>query len=816
MHDQAAGKNALAEILIGLYALETGLVKTEELLAALQFWGLDRSIAFRKILMDHFQLNHRAIALFQGRIDEDLKKHGGNLKECVAAHESAHDLLPYLIDIADQEIRQAFELVTRGVETETSTQTALVDQSQNGSQRFLLIEKISEGGHGEIWAAQDTELGRQVAVKLVNARHATDDYLRRQLVREAEMMGRMNHPGIPPIYSLGRLKSGDPFFAMKFVPKGDFQYQIRQFHQAKLSSAYTAGQRAIEFQNLVQQLIQICQTMQYAHAAKIIHRDLKPGNILVGDFGEIFVTDWGCARSLGGDHTDINRDSAKNSGNMGSGHASPSPASRVGSMSYIPPEQFHGRTEEQSPRSDIFCIGGILYAILTGKAPFEKTAQFSSEERAADFHLIEPVEINKSVDPALQKICMKALMFHQRDRYQTAGDMADDLKRWLADEPVAAWPNEPAGRRVRRWMKRHRSIVSVAVSISIAGFVGLLAHDIQMRWERDQTRIAEQKATKAKQKAEIAEQTARIERNHAVASTEKAIVNSMRLFEQVAGDMRYVPGNESDRLALSELVRKDLEDYLAVVPEDLELQLRLVGVIRESANIARYMGQYDVARPFYDQAIGRANLHASDLRFMALKIQVLADYADMELARNEIERARQWIEQAAGLLSKVGPEENMGLNLMLVLATADLWFHEGNYDKAIQHATAALGLLEKAAFPEEVTVKLRLVGLDLQGESLLKKHQHKEALERYSEIIRLAESRNQIDPDYRYFLATALYQRVESGQGQGRTPAEIAADHEKSMRMITELTGNYPSVASYKELRQKVKTQSARLRQDAK
>ena len=169
-------------------------------------------------------------------------------------------------------------------------------------ERFELIKPYAKGGIGQVWLARDRELQREVAVKEIQARYVDRAGLRARFLLEAEITGNLEHPGIVPVYSLGRNASGRPFYAMRFIRGETLSAAIKQFHVARKEDAEKAGRRShstwgIEFQQLLRRFLDVCDAMEYAHSRGVIHRDLKPGNIMLGQYGEALVVDWGLAKA---------------------------------------------------------------------------------------------------------------------------------------------------------------------------------------------------------------------------------------------------------------------------------------------------------------------------------------------------------------------------------------------------------------------------------------------------------------------------------------------------------------------------------------
>src|SRR5262249_28753471 len=209
--------------------------------------------------------------------------------------------------------------------------------------------------------------------------------------------------------------------------------------------------------------------MGVAHSRGIIHRDLKPANVMLGDYGETLVVDWGLARNMAeppvegveGFLADVSNEPTRTrQGQV------------MGTPAYMAPEQAAGLNDRVGRPSDIYSLGAILYQILTGRPPFDSTLDVPSildEVKTGQFQ--SPRQMEPRTPAALEAICLKAMSMRLEDRYATAGDLAAEVERWLADEPVTAYP-EPALDRWRRWGRKHRTLVLTGALVLVLGVVG--------------------------------------------------------------------------------------------------------------------------------------------------------------------------------------------------------------------------------------------------------------------------------------------------------------------------------------------------------
>jgi len=335
-------------------------------------------------------------------------------------------------------------------------------------ENYDTADEIARGGMGRIIAATDRRLGRPVALKELLA-PGPDSAMRFR--REALITARLQHPAIVPVYEAGQWPSGEPFFAMKLVSGKPLDAVIADCHTFEDRLA------------LLPSVTAVCDAIAYAHAQRIVHRDLKPSNVLVGDFGETVVIDWGLAKDL--DVPEPTRIAAENAEHAepGSDLATFVPAERtstgtrgstltiagavMGTPAYMPPEQARGDAVDE--RADVFSLGAMLYHVLAGTPPYG--AKIASEVIAAAITgKVVPLRQRAPRAPAdLVAIVDRAMSHEPEGRYRTARELAEELRRYQTGQLVGAH-TYTAWERVGRFVRRHRAAVTIA-AIAVVGFV---------------------------------------------------------------------------------------------------------------------------------------------------------------------------------------------------------------------------------------------------------------------------------------------------------------------------------------------------------
>jgi eukaryotic-like serine/threonine-protein kinase len=340
--------------------------------------------------------------------------------------------------------------------------------ASGAGERFRILRFHREGGLGRVYLARDEELGREVALKEIRPDKAAEADLRSRFVLEAEINGGLEHPGIVPVYSLGAHDDGRPFYAMRFVEGDSFKETIDSYHK----ECPRPDPTAVEFRKLLGRFIDVCEAIAFAHSKGVLHRDLKPHNVMLGRFGETLLIDWGLAKATGRREPG-NLDAAGAATLVppsGSGHAPTLGA--LGSPLYMSPEQATGAADSLGPATDVYGLGAILFALLTGKPPVEGGTIDEILDRVRRGAIRLPRSLNPSIPRALEAVCLKALAPQPADRYPTAMALAEEVEHWLADEPVTAW-REPPLIHARRWMRRHRTLVTSTVAAMLVSLIAL-------------------------------------------------------------------------------------------------------------------------------------------------------------------------------------------------------------------------------------------------------------------------------------------------------------------------------------------------------
>lgn len=485
---------------------------------------------------------------------------------------------------------------------------SVADALSDSEERYIELGHVGEGGMGEILIARDTELKRKVAIKRL--KRVTDRTTKRFL-REAWVTAQLDHPNIVPVHSLEHdLEAGELSFAMKLI-HGRTLTELVDAARA----CYTRREKppeSLRLRTRLEHFLKVCDAMAYAHARGVLHRDLKPDNIMVGEFGEVYVMDWGIAYVMKEETQEEAVEVLEDEEEMERDlfHGLTREGAVIGTPSYMSPEQALGRLGELDARSETYTLGLILFELVTLNRAIHAESLQTLLERAMGAEL-QPLEhaAGLPIPPDLVAIIHRATARAAKDRYPHAEALGDDIRRFLSDKEVSARPDTRL-RAFLRWTSAHRQLAFGLTMMLIALFSAIALVSVarqQAATEREKQSVIEKQ--QATEREKLAIQNAQ-RRESRLAEVQTAIANQSHaidtLFVRLEGLVESLTHAAVTRLAQAPSTRPGLT-ALALFTPNVELYSHLDYTDPERApsdfeEVAHYHKAISLEHPVYKLA----------------------------------------------------------------------------------------------------------------------------------------------------------------------------------------------------------------------
>ena len=507
--------------------------------------------------------------------------------------------------------------------------------------KYTILGTVARGGMGVVYRARQAELNRTVALKMLLGGAHAGDACKKRFLQEAQAAARLNHPAIVKILDWGEDR-GQPFFAMEFIEGADLG--------AKTRGQPLPARRAAEI------VLTLAGAIEYAHGQGVLHRDLKPSNVLLDAQGAPRITDFGLAKQLDQEQ------SLTRSGDL------------LGTPGYLPPEQASSRFGTVGVRSDVYGLGGILYALLTGRPPFVAGSATEVLRAVAEQEPPGPRQLNASVPADLETICLKCLEKETSRRYPSARALAEDLQRFLAHEPVHARPAS-AIYKTRKWVEKNRFPAAFAAVAILALILG--------------TAVAWRQAIRAghaRTKAQSSERTARVE----TAKSREMTAFLKELLGGITPD--HALGRDTALLKEMLALAATRADTTLTNQPEVEAEVREV-----MAATSRQLALLDDAVRHAERALAlREQLSGAG---HPATLTALNEVALASFERGELERAEKLLQRALEIGgTNWKPDDPERLRVLMDLARVEI--ARGNYSGAEPRLLSVLEMQKRSPGPD--------------------------------------------------------------------------------------------------------------------
>lgn len=428
MPDTATDRN----LLFGLIAMQSDLIEMRQFVDACTLWGSRKESSLADILVEQGWLLPEDRQHVEYLLERRVRKAQGDPRKSLAG--MPDDVKAALESIGDQNIHNSLSAARSGERIEEKVQ---ISPAHSSDVRLTRRGLHSTGGIGHVWLAHDKVLDREVALNELRADQAASEINKQRFFREAQITAQLTHPGTVPVYDY--VEEGErSYYTMKFVNGRTLTECVTEYHDWRRQHGKPGvTSRLIK---LLNQFVSICNTIAFAHSRGVIHRDLKTDNVIVGDFGEVVVLDWGLAKRLveqeqQHDVADTLTDATVISPERDSQASSQTmQGDKLGTPAYMAPEQARGEIDMLDVRTDIYGLAAILYEILVGEPPFLGKSIVAVLERVIHDKPLPPGDRVGGIPRELEEICLRGLAKKRDERQQSAAELGSEVQTWIAEQ----------------------------------------------------------------------------------------------------------------------------------------------------------------------------------------------------------------------------------------------------------------------------------------------------------------------------------------------------------------------------------------------
>jgi serine/threonine protein kinase len=667
-------------LLFALIAHHNGYITMEQFFEAAAVWNREPKRDLGEILVEKKFLDEVERFNIQGIVEDRLRRQGG-----------IDDTLSFIVasgsvpqkDALPEDWQDKIDAITQVISNKTSPNPPNfgTPEANRGIHRYIIRKTLGHGGQGYVWEAIDTELNRKVAIKNIVPSLSSDPIHQELLIDEARKTGKLGHPGVPPVFDIGKDADGKPFFTMQLISGKKLSESYETLKYESISRSDFVNQ----IRPLLRHLIAACNTVEFAFDTEaVIHRDLKPANIMVNRYGETVVMDWGMGKIVN-DTSQIIDDASSVLFipiSPGSGTEEKTSVGTIkGTAAFMSPEQARAENDRLDHRTDVYGLGAILYWILTGQAPHKRTRDALPDIQKNRFPTPSQARPSLSIPPEIEAICLKAMASEPEDRYQKAGQMAEDLENFIAGEPVVALPDN-LPRKTERFLRKHaRAVIASLLGLSLATVGLALANRI------------------------IASKNVQLKNSRAVATN---------ILEDLLGgltdnSLAQIPQANGARLKIFTRIVPDLENLIERNPEYTQLKLDLVNVLIRLGKLEGDLGSKQKAIERLERAheILEQTKNISDPDFVENWKKTFCDksyYHATELIKQKfIDQADPIVEEAIAIAEqysdsiKSNAEKTKDFSVFfarLYRQRASIHVMRGNWQQALDETIKAKNILQ--------------------------------------------------------------------------------------------------------------------------